>query len=146
MPKNVANKVIRGTFGRLWMNDVLLGNVKKFECKCSLNYEKLDINNELCEQNRLVGYSLAGTVTMHKIDSRVIRTYKEGIKTGSLPEIKMVAKVADPDVEGAERVEILDVKFDEVMLSAFENKKVTEESVPFTAGGFNYLDTIEPED
>ena len=104
MPKNVANKVIRGTFGRLWMNDTLLGNVKKFECKCSLNYEKLDINNELCEQNRLVGYSLAGTVTMHKIDSRVIRAYKDGIKTGlrrdkQVPEFHPGRSPVQQDVE-----------------------------------------------
>lgn len=142
MPNKVANKVIRGTFGRLWLNSDLLANVKKFECKATLSYEKLDINGELCEQNRYVGYAIAGTITLHKTDSKILRKYKDGIKSGSLPNIKLVGKVSDPDVEGAERVEIYDVQLNEAMLSAFENKKVTEESVPFTAGGFNYLDLI----
>lgn len=143
MPDNITNKIIRGTNGRLWINGNRYANVKKYEAKVKLAYEAVDVNGELCEQQRYVGYSISGTMDLYKIDSRIAKLYKDGIKSGILPDVKMVAKVADPQVEGAERVEIFDVKFDEATLAAFENKKITEESVPFTAGGFNYLDLIE---
>lgn len=141
----VTNKIIRGTFGRLWINGKKYANVKKYEAKVKLQYEKVDINGELCEQNRYIGYDISGTVDLFKIDSRIAAIYKEGIVTGNLPDVKFVSKVADPAVEGAERVELYDVKFDEATLAAFENKKITEESVPFTAGGFKYLDLIDEE-
>ena len=41
MNKGVTNKIIRGTNGRLWMNDKLLANVKSFECKVKLNMKTL---------------------------------------------------------------------------------------------------------
>ena len=43
---------------------------------------------------------------------------------------------------GAERVELLNVTFDELMLTKFENKKVGEESAPFKAADFNFLEMI----
>ena len=61
---------------------------------------------------------------------------------GTMPVIKLVGSVADPDAKGSERIEIYDVTFDEVTLMKFENATVGEEEVPFKAGGFRYIDTI----
>ena len=54
-----------------------------------------------------------------------------------------MAAVDDPTGYGAERVALYDVKLDEITLSQFENRTVTEEEVPFTAGSFTFLDLIE---
>ena len=48
----VNNKIIRGSFGRLWVNSELIANVKSFEITATLNYEDVDINGELCQQHR----------------------------------------------------------------------------------------------
>lgn len=138
----VVNKILRGTFGRLWAQGKRLANVKSFEAKATLKYETVDINGELCEQQRYLGYSLAGTIVVHKTDTYLVNLILTGMVTGSMPPIKLVGRLADPDANGSERVEIYDVTFDEATLMQFENATVSEESVPFKAGGFRYLDKI----
>lgn len=136
------NKVLRGSFGKLWMDDEKLANVKSFEAKASLDYEDMDINGDLGQKHRYMGYSLAGTMTLHKYDSTVLKKYKTGIVTGALPTVKLVAALDDPTGYGAERVALYDVTFDELTLSKFENKGLIEEEVPFKAGSFELLDLI----
>jgi hypothetical protein len=139
---DIKNKIIRGTFGRLFVNGQALANVKSFEIKATINYETVNINGELCDQQRMIGYSLAGTMALHKVDSFVAKLIGDGLSTGVLPNIKIVGVLADPDSNGSERVEIYDVTLDEVTLLAFENASVGEESVPFKAGGYRYIDMI----
>ena len=57
MATDVRNQIIRGSFGRVWLNGKKLANVKTFECKATLNYEEIDVNGELCKQNVYTGYS-----------------------------------------------------------------------------------------
>ncbi len=139
----VVNKILRGTFGRLWAQGKRLANVKSFEAKATLKYEAVEINGELCEQQRYLGYSLAGTIVVHKTDTYLVNLIRTGMTTGVMPSIKLVGRLSDPDASGSERVEIYDVTFDEATLMKFENATVTEESVPFKAGGFRYLDVID---
>lgn len=138
----VTNKIIRGSFGKAWLNGKQLANIKSFEAKVTLNYESIQVNGELCEQNRYLGYSIAGTATLHKVDTYVANLLKEAVANGQMPTLKFVASLADPDSNGSERVEIYDVTLDEFTLLQFENGTVSEESVPFKAGGFRFLDTI----
>ena len=139
---DVVNKIIRGTFGRLWIDGELLANIKSFECKATMNYETVQINGELCDQQRYLGYSLAGTMTLHKINTLMANKVKAGMVNGQMPAIKLVGALADVDSNGSERIEIYNVTFDEVTLMKFENATVTEEEVPFKAGGYKYIDTI----
>lgn len=143
MATDVRNQIIRGSFGRVWLNGKKLANVKTFECKATLNYEEIDVNGELCKQNVYTGYSLAGTMTLHKIDSYVINLLKDAIASGSMPELKIVGAVADVDSNGSERVEIYNVTIDEMTLLKFENATIGEEEIPFKAGGFKFIDTID---
>lgn len=139
--KEVHNRIIRGQFGKVWMDGELYSNVKSFEAKISLKYEAVDVNGEMGVHQRLVGFEGAGTLVLHKIDSRVAQKIAGKIKNGSVPEIKIVSKITDPDVNGAERIELIDVTIDELMHS-FENKKVQEESLPFKFADYNFLDYI----
>lgn len=139
--KAVHNQVLRGQFGKLWVDGELLANVKSFESKISLKYEPIDVNGEMGVHQRLTGYEVAGTIVLHKINSKMAQKLANNVKNGSVPECKVVAKVTDPDVSGAERIELLDVTFDEIGFH-FENKKVGEESIPFKAADYNYLDYI----
>lgn len=143
MANDVRNQIIRGSFGRVWLNGKKLANVKTFECKATLNYEEIDVNGELCKQNVYTGYSLAGTMTLHKIDSYVINLLKDAIASGSMPDLKIVGAVADVDSNGSERVEIYNVTIDEMTLLKFENATIGEEEIPFKAGGFKFIDTID---
>ena len=136
------NKTFRGTFGKVWLDDDRLANVKSFEAKAALSYEDMDVNGELGTKKRYMGYAITGTMVLHKYDSTVIKKLKDGIVSGDLPEIKIVAALDDPTAYGAERVMFTDVTIDEVTLSKFENKGLIEEEVPFAAGGFRFLDLV----
>lgn len=136
------NKIINGTFGKLWIDTDLFANVKSFEAKVSLNYEDVDIAGDLAKHRKYVGYEGEGTAVLHKIDSRIAKKLSNGIKTGDMPTSKLVGALSDPAAYGSERVEILGVTFDEVTLIKFENKTLGEEEVPFKFSGFNYLDFI----
>ena len=136
------NKVIRGSFGKAWLDDEKLANIKSFEAKVSLDYEGMDVNGDLVQKHRYMGCSISGTMVLYKYDSTVLKKYKNGIVTGELPTVKIVAALDDPTAYGSERVALYDVTFDEVTLSKFENKGLTEEEVPFKAGSFEFLDLI----
>ena len=139
----IQNKIIRGSFGRLWVNGIQVAQVKSFELKATLNYEEVDVNGDLAKKQRYTGYSLAGTMVCHKINSYNTTLVTSGIKNGQLPEIKFVATLADPDSEGSESIEVYDVTFDEVTLMHFENASIEEESIPFKAGGYDLISSID---
>lgn len=139
--KEIHNQILRGQFGKVWIDGELYANVKSFEAKISLKYEAVDINGEMGVHQRLVGFEGAGTLVLHKIDSRVAQKIAGKIKNGSVPDIKIVSKLTDPDVNGAERIELTGVTLDE-LAHGFENKKVQEESYPFKFADYNYLDLI----
>lgn len=142
MNKGVTNKIIRGTNGRLWMNDKLLANVKSFECKIKLEYEDIDENGNPIKQRRYVGASIEGTMVLHKVDSAVLKLLNGAIMSMDMPDINLVSQVSDPSVTGVERVKLHNVTFDEFDLASFETAKVGEESIPFRAGGYDPTDTI----
>ena len=137
------NKVLRGTFGKVWVDGERLSNVKSFEAKAALDYEDMSVNGDFGTKKRYMGYSITGTMVLHKFDSFILKKYQKAIMTGELPDMTIVAALDDPTAYGAERVQLRDITLDEVTLSKFENKTLTEEEVPFAAGSFEFLDLIE---
>lgn len=137
-----SQSVILGTNGKLFINNVRVGNIKSFELKASLNYEDILVNGNLITQSKYTGSTLTGTMVVHKVDSYNIKLVKDGIKTGVMPSIKFMGELSDPNVNGDEAIEVTDVMFDEATLLAFANGEVREESTAFRAGDFNYLSTI----
>lgn len=137
-----AENCILGTFGRLYVNNVKIANIKSFELKASLNYEDINVNGNLITQSKYIGATLTGTMVVHKIDSFNIKLVKDAIKTGVMPSIKFMGELSDPNVNGDEAIEVTDVMFDEATLLSFTNGEVREESTAFRAGDFNYLSTI----
>lgn len=142
MKKFDRNKILRGSFGKVWLDDERMFNVKSYEAKVTLNYEEVDVNGDLGKHQRYLGYSIAGTMVLHKYDTTVGKKYADGIASGDLPDLSMVGALDDPTAYGAERVQLTEVTLDEVTLLKFENGTVTEEEVPFKAAAFKYLDTI----
>ena len=137
-----ANSVILGTYGKLYINNVRVAEIKSFELKASLNYEDINVNGNLITQYKYTGETLAGTLVVHKVNSFNINLVKDAIKTGVMPDIKFMGELKDPNVNGDEAIEVSDVMFDEAMLLSFANGEVREESVAFRAGDYNYLSTI----
>lgn len=138
-----AQRVILGTWGKLFVNNVRVANIKSFELKASMNYEDILVNGNLITQSKYTGSTLTGTMVVAKVDSFNINLVKDAIKTGVMPSIKFMGELTDPNVDGDEAIEVSDVMFDEATLLSFVNGEVREESTAFRAGDFNYLSTID---
>lgn len=137
-----GNSVILGTFGKLYINNVRVAEIKSFELKASLQYEDILVNGNLITQSKYKGATLTGTMVVHKVNSYNIKLVKDAIKTGVMPSIKFMGELADPNIDGDEAIEVSDVMFDEATLLSFANGEVREESTAFRAGDYNYLSTI----
>lgn len=138
-----TNKIILGTFGKVFINNKRIANIKSFELKASMNYEEIKVNGELITQYKYTGADLSGTMEVHKVDSYNINLVKDAIKTGVMPDIKIVGELSDPNTDGDEAIEITGVLLDEATLLAFTNGEARDESTAFRAGGYNYLSTID---
>lgn len=138
-----ANKIILGTFGKVYINNKRIANIKSFELKASMDYEDIKVNGELITQYKYTGSSLIGTMEVHKVDSYNINLVKDAIKTGVMPDIKIVGELSDPNTDGDEAIEVTGVLLDEATLLAFTNGEVRDESTAFRAGGYNYISTID---
>ena len=136
------NKAINGTFGRVWVNNEDYGTVKQFEAKVPLEWESVPIPEKLSPSYKYMGFEIEGTLTGTKIDSRFVKLYSDGILTGEIPEVDIIARVADPQADGQERVALYGVVFDELTLAKFENNTIVEEEIPFKAASYKYLDQI----
>ena len=51
------NKILRGSFGAVWLDGEELGSVKSFEAKVTLEYEDVDIMGELGKSKRYMGFT-----------------------------------------------------------------------------------------
>ena len=136
------NKILRGSFGAVWLDGEELGSVKSFEAKVTPEYEDVDIMGELGKHKRYMGFTGEGTMTLHQIDSTIGKLIADGIRSGKMPDFKIVAKLDDPTAYGAERVELTGVTINELMALKFENKALREEEVPFSFSDFRYIDMI----
>lgn len=138
-----SQSVLLGSYGKLFINNVRVAEIKSFELKASMNYQDILVNGNLITQSKYTGSTLTGTLVLHKINSFNIKLVKDAIKTGVMPSIKFMGELDDPNVDGSEAVEVTDVMFDEATLLSFANGEVREESTAFRAGDFNYLSTID---
>ena len=66
----------------------------------------------------------------------------EAAKTGVIPDIELIGKLADPDAYGSERVSISEVTFNSMTLMKFEKKTKMEEELPFNFADYDFLDKI----
>lgn len=139
-----GNKVLLGSYGRLYINNVRCAEIKSFELKANLQYEDILVNGNLITQSKYKGATLTGTLVLHKINSANINLVKDSIKSGVMPSIKFLGELSDPNnSNGDEAVEVLNVMFDEATLMSFANGEVREESTAFRAGDYNYISTID---
>lgn len=135
-----VKKVIRGTFGEVWMNYEKLSNCKSVEIKTTFEYDDIDVPNNLTAIRQLKGVSHEGTLTLYKINSKVQQLLIKAIKNKEMPEIKLIVKLSDPNFKGSETVEVTGVTFDDFTIASFELKRLEEESLQFKCTEINAIE------
>ncbi|USK54370.1 phage tail tube protein [Cytobacillus solani] len=142
MGKVKSNKVINGTFGAVWVNGEKWLDVESFEAKVTINYEDVNMAEDLATHKKMTGWSGEGTLSVKKVYSRGANLLAKSVKNGIVPDISIVGKVADPDAHGHERVAINEVTFNEFMLLKFEQKTLGSEELPFAFADYDEIDLI----
>lgn len=137
-----AHKVMNGTHGELWVNDEKFADVKAFQCKVEFEKEDIKMCGSMATHTKVLGYSMKGSVTLHKVNSNMIRLIGESIKTGRAPRFTIVSKLADPDADGTERIAIENVSFDDLTLADWESATAGSTECPFSATSWSVIDLV----
>ena len=91
---------------------------------------------------KYMGYTGKGSIAMHKVNSRMLKLIGNFIKQGKEPRFTIIAKLADPDSFGVERIAIKNVSFDDLTLFDFEVGALGQTECPFTFTDYDFLDLI----
>ena len=106
-----TRKVINGTHGSLWINDQEVSEVKSFQVKAEFQKEEVKIAGQMATDTKYMGYSIKGSLALHKVNSRMIKFISDSIKAGKEPRFTLIGKLADPDADGVERIAVKNVSF-----------------------------------
>lgn len=143
MATNKANKVMNGTYGKIWVNGELWAEISAFESSINFEYEDVNFCDDLGTHKKMMGWEGEGSLTIKKVNSRSARLIGEQAKTGIVPEVTIIGKLSDPDAHGAERISISNVTFNEFSLMTFEMKNLAEEEMSFNFGDYDFIDLVQ---
>lgn len=142
MGKLKSNRVINGTYGSVWVNNEKWLDIEEFEAKVSVGYEDVNMPEDPATHKKMTGWSGEGTMKLKKVYSRGAILLADSVKKGTVPDVNIVGKLADPDAFGAERMAISEVTFNEFMLMQFAQKTIGTEELPFNFADYDFIDLI----
>ena len=135
-----ATKVINGTYGQAFLGDEEVAEMKAFQAKLEFQKEEIKVAGQMAVDTKLMSYSGKGSLQLHKVNSRMVKTLLEEIKAGKDPRFTIIGKLADPNSEGAERIAVKNVSFDDLTIFDFEVGAVGATECPFS---FTDIETID---
>ena len=138
-----GSRAMNGTFGTVWADGSEIAEIPAFQLKVTKNWEPINMCGNMTEDRKLVGVKITGSMTLHKVYSRGAEDVRAAVQ-GHDVRRTLVAKLADPDAYGAERVAVYGMNYDEQTLMDFAAGKKGSMTVPFQATGFEYLDEVAP--
>lgn len=137
-----AKRVINGTYGQVWLNDMEVMETYGLQAKVEKKKEELSICGKPGTETKMIGFTGKGTLKIRKVSSRMGQLLTEGLRKGVDVRFQVISKLADPDSFGAERILLRNVSFDDLTLADWEAAKAGAVDVPFTFSDFEYLDMI----
>jgi len=140
---SIAERIINGTFGEVWMDGEKLSEARALQAVLEFNKEDINIAGHLGTDTKFMGYKGTGSVTLYKMNSRMLNKLSDKIKSGINPRVQILSALKDPAAYGAERVLIKDACFDDLTLANWEVNSNGEIECPFTFTDWDLLDTID---
>ena len=135
-------RIINGTFGTVYLDGEELANLKSFQAKLEFKKEEVNIVGKMSSGTKYMGYTGKGSLSLHKVDSKMLKLIGNSIKQGKEPRFTIIGKLADPDADGVERIAINNVSFDDLTLFDFEVGALGQTECPFTFTDYDFLDLI----
>ena len=144
MANNLDTKTIfNGSDGAIWITtdteEVKVGSMKTFSLKQTNVWGDVDLSQDLIKKRKLLGVELTGEFTKYKVDNTFINIFKQ-YKDGEQPDITIVGKAYNNSTGKVQRVRIEGITFDELVLVDLQQKTVIEESLPFAAENYEWIE------
>ena len=137
-----TTKIVNGTYGQVFLGDDEVAEMKAFQAKLEFQKEEIRVAGQMATDTKLMGYSGKGSLQLHKVNSRMVKLLLDEIKQGKDPRFTLIGKLADPNSNGAERIAIKNVSFDDLTLFDFEVGAVGQVECPFTFTDMETMDLI----
>ena len=135
-------KIMNGTHGTVFLDGEEVAELKAFQAKLEFQKEEVKVAGKMATGTKYMGYSGKGSLTLHKVNSRMIKAIGQQIKEGKEPRFTVIGKLADPDGDGVERIALNNVSFDDLTLFDFEVGALGQTECPFTFTDYDFLDLI----
>lgn len=136
---NADVKIMRGNFGKLWINGEKVASLKSFEASVSAQNEDVHRMGDAGVYKRYVGFEGTGSFVCGKVNNRILKLLAKNWQQFVQPDIMIVAELDDIDV-GRTTVKLTDVTFDNFNLLQFENKALGEENISFAFANYQIID------
>lgn len=128
--------MLKGNDQKIYFDGELLATLTQAEAKISLDYEDIEVCGSYATEHEYVGYSIEGTITRKKTDSRVLAKVHLAIQNGNMPEFVITGVNLSAANGRNESVTIQNAQITEVALLNAEAKTVIEEEIPFNASKY----------
>ena len=137
-------KVMNGSFAKMWIGSRFLGEGTELEAKVSLEKKEVKQCGTLAKGYKIVGTDGKGKLKVNKISSYFINLIADNIKKGKTTTVTIKSTIEDPDLGGKkETVTLKNVVFDELTLINWKVKELIEEEYSFTFSDFSIGDTVK---
>lgn len=144
MKLDSAKRVFSGTWGELWLDGEQVGECYGFQAKIVSNKEKINLCGVMWTDHKVMSVEGTGSMRLYKVNSRMTLLLAEAMAAGKDLRFTIVSKLADPDADGAERIALTGVSFDDNVLADWEANQVGKVECPFTFSGMKVLDAVQP--
>lgn len=139
-----ANRVVSGTWGELWVDNELWAELSAFQAKFTYNKSPVTMCGYMAEDAKVTSVKGTGSIEVAKVYTRNIDR-ADSLMAGHDVRATIVAKLADPDAYGAERVALYNVSFDDETIMDFAHGQLGKTTIPFTFTRREWLDVIKPQ-
>ncbi|MDF2511007.1 MAG: Phage-like element protein xkdM [Herbinix sp.] len=137
-----GKRIMNGTWGEVWMDNEKVGECTGCQAKMSMTKEDVNICGRMAVDKKVTGISYTGSLTLNKVNSRMVLTIGTKIKEGIDPRFKIISKLDDPDAYGAERMVLKNVSFDDITLADWKAATMGSVEAPFTFTDYYALETV----
>ena len=136
------NGFFSGTNGVLWWNGEKLAELSGYQCKATGSFDDVNCCGAYETYQQYHGYKVAGTIKIHKVDSKIGRQMLKAYTTGIMPDITLTSKLNNPSTGATERVAVRDVVVSEFVAAMFDAKSIVDEEFPFSGTKMEYLEVV----
>lgn len=139
--ENIANKVLSGTEGKLWINGEQIEEVNKVEIKIEGVFDDIEIAGVYATMGRFMGWKGTGTLTLFKMHSRAFNAIGAAFRDGKFPDVEIEASVTNAQTGESERIALYGVQFTQSEFN-YETKKSSQEVIPFRFIDYEILEKL----